>query len=67
MGYLVVMETYVTLFLSMHFFGKVHSICPVNVCTKFEINRYKIDETRKHAKIVFYLTSCDAKTVLRTS
>ena len=28
---------------------------------QFEINRYKIDEFRKHAKIVFYLTSRDAK------
>ena len=45
----------------------IHSIGPVNVCTNFEINRYKIDEVRKYAKIVFYLTSRDAKTVRRTS
>ena len=32
-----------------------------------DINRYKIDEFRKHAKIVFYLTSRDAKTVRCTS
>ena len=66
MGYLVVMEIYVTLFVSMHF-CKVHSIGPINVCTNFEINRHKIDEFRKHAKIVFYLTSRDAKMVRGTS
>ena len=26
------------------YFCKIHSICPVNVCTNFEINRYKIDK-----------------------
>ena len=45
----------------------IHSIGPINMCTNFEINRYKIDEVGKYAKIVFYLTSCDAKTVGRTS
>ena len=45
----------------MHFFCKVHSIGPTNVCTNFEVNRYTIDEFRQHAKIVFYLTSRDAK------
>ena len=45
----------------------IHSICPINVCTDFEINRYKIVEFRKHEKIVCYLTSRDAKTVRRTS
>ena len=39
----------------------LYSIGPINVCTDFEINRYKIDEVRKYAKIVFYLTSRDAK------
>ena len=39
----------------------IHSIGPINVCTNFEINRYKIDEVRKYTKIVFYLTLCDAK------
>ena len=29
-----------------------YSICPINVCTDFEINRYKIDEVRTYAKIV---------------
>ena len=43
----------------------IHSIGPINVCTNFEINRYKIDEVRKYAKIVFYLKSRDAKTVGR--
>ena len=64
-GYLVAMEIDIRYFRSMHF-CKVHSIDPVNVCTNFEINRYKIDEFRKHAKIVFYLTSRDANTVRRT-
>ena len=36
-------------------FYKVHSIGPINVCTNFEINRYKIDEFRKHAKIVCFI------------
>ena len=43
-------------------FCKIHIIGPINVCTDYEINRYKIDEVRKYAKIVFYLTSRDAKT-----
>ena len=38
------------------FFCNVYSIGPINMCTDFEINRYKIDEFRKYAKIVFYLT-----------
>ena len=42
-------------------FSNVHSIGPINVCTNLEINLYKIDEFRKHVKIVFYLTSRDAK------
>ena len=37
-GYLVAMETCVTLFWSMHF-CKVHSVGPINVCTNFEINQ----------------------------
>ena len=44
-------------------FYMLYSIGPINVCTDFEINRYKIDEIRKYAKIVFYLTSRDAKTL----
>ena len=49
-------------------FYMFYSICPINVCTDFEINRYKIDET--YAKIAFYLiylTSCDAKTLRHAS
>ena len=69
MWYLVAMEICVMLFLLVRFFI-CYSIGPINVCTNFEINRYKIDEVRKYAKIVFYLiylTSCDAKTVCHTS
>ena len=44
-------------------FCKVHSIGPINMCTNFEMNRYKIDTFRKHATIVCLLTSRDAKTV----
>ena len=45
----------------------LYSIGPINVCTDFEINPYKIDEVRKYAKIVFYLTSRDAKTLRHAS
>ena len=45
----------------------IHIIGPSNACTNVEINQYEIDEVRKYAKIVFYLTSRDAKTVGRTS
>ena len=43
------------------YFCKVFGIGSINVCANFEINRYQIHEFRKHAKIVFYLTSRDAK------
>ena len=66
MGYLVAMVIRVTLFLLVQFF-MLYSIGPINVCTDFEINRYKIDEVRKYAKIAFYLTSCDAKTLRHAS
>ena len=36
-------------------FCKVHSIGQINVCINFEINMYKIDEFRKHAKISYVL------------
>ena len=36
-------------------FCNVHIIGPINVCTNFEINRYNIDEFRKHAKIVWFI------------
>ena len=45
----------------------LYSIGPINVCTDFEINLYKIDEVRKYANIVFYLTSRDAKTLRHAS
>ena len=35
-------------------FYLLHSIGPINVCTDFEINRYKIDEVRKYAKIALF-------------
>ena len=65
MGYLVAMEIRDTLFLSGQFLYMLHSIGPINVCTNFEMSRYKIDEVRKYAKFVFYLTSRDAKLVRR--
>ena len=67
MGYLVAMEIRVTLFLLVQFFCMIHIICPMNVCTDVEINRYKIDHVRKYAKIVFYFTSRDEKMVRRAS
>ena len=66
MGYLVAMEIRVALLLLMQFF-MLYSIGPINVCTDFEINPYKIDEVRKYAKIVFYLTPRDAKTLRHAS
>ena len=45
----------------------LYSIGPSNVCIDFEINTYKIDEVRKYANIVFYLTSRDAKTFRHAS
>ena len=36
-------------------FCNVHSIGPINVCANFEINRYTIDEFRKHATIVCFI------------
>ena len=48
-------------------FVMLYIIGPINVCTDFEINRYKIDEVTKYAKIAFYLTSCDAKTLRHAS
>ena len=70
MGYLVAMVIRVTLFFIGAIFYMLYSICPMNVCTDFEINRYKIDEVRTYAKIAFYLiylTSCDAKTLRHAS
>ena len=36
-------------------FYMIYSTGKINVCTDFEINRYKIDEVRTYAKIAFYL------------
>ena len=36
-------------------FCNVHSIGPINVCRNFEINRYNIDEFRKHENIVCFI------------
>ena len=33
----------------------VYSIGQVNVCTDFEINRFRIDEVRKYATIVYFI------------
>ena len=44
MGHLVAMEIRVTLFLLVQFFCMIHIIGPINVCTDFEINRYKIEQ-----------------------
>ena len=33
----------------------IHNIVSINVGTDFEINQYKIDEFRKHAKIVCFI------------
>ena len=66
MGYLVAMEIRVTLFLLKQL-CMLYSIGPINVCTDFEINPSKIDEVRKYANIVFYLTPRDAKTLRHAS
>ena len=48
-------------------FYMIYSTGQINVCTDFEINRFRIDEVRKYAKIAFYLTSRDAKTLRHAS
>ena len=55
MGYFVAMETYVYVMFIDTCFCNVHSIGPISVCTNFEINRYKIDEFRKHAQILGFI------------
>ena len=42
-----------TLFLLVQFFCMLYSIGPINVCTDFEINRYKIDELENMQKSRF--------------
>ena len=41
------------LFWLVHFFCMIHSIGAINVCTNFEINRYKIDEFRRHVYFIW--------------
>ena len=36
-------------------FYMIHNIGQIIVCTDFEINRYRIDEVRKYAKIVCFI------------
>ena len=42
MGYLIAMEKLCDVIWVNALFCKVHSIDPINVCTNFEINQYKI-------------------------
>ena len=44
MGYLVAMEIRVKFFLFVQFFYMIYSTGQINVCTDFEINRFRIDE-----------------------
>ena len=37
------------------FFYIIHSTGQINVCTDFEINRFRIDEVRKYATIVYFI------------
>ena len=55
MSYLVDMEIRVTLFLLVHFLYDIYSTSQINVCTDFEINRFRIDEVRKYATIVCFI------------
>ena len=43
MGYLVAMVIRVMLFLLVQFFYMIYSTGKINVCTDFEINRFRID------------------------
>ena len=50
------------------FFCTINSIGPINVCTDFEINRYKLANLENMQKLHgFYLVSRDAKTISRKS
>ena len=42
------------LLLLVHFFIK-YSTGQINVCTDFEINRFRIDEVKKYATIVYFI------------
>ena len=54
------------------FFAKDHTFLgPINACKNVEINRYKIDDFRKHAKIVWFIwrhgTQIDASRLIGMS
>ena len=53
--YLVAMEIRVMLFLLVRFFHMIYSAGQINVCTDFEINRFRIDAVGKYAKIVCFI------------
>ena len=55
MGYLVPMVIRVMLFVLVQFFYIIYSTGQINVCTDFEINRFRIDEVRKYATIVYFI------------
>ena len=54
MGYLVAMVIRVMLFLLVQFY-MIYSTGQINVCTDFEINRFRIDKVRKYATIVYFM------------
>ena len=43
------------LFVLVQFFYIIYSTGQINVCTNFEINRFRIDEVRKYATIVYFI------------
>ena len=55
MWYLVAMAIRVMLLLLVRFFYMIYSTGQIYVCTDFEINRFRIDEVRKYAKIVCFI------------
>ena len=55
MWYLVAMDIRVMLFLLVRFLYDIYSTGQINVCTDFEINRFRIDEVRKYATIVCFI------------
>ena len=55
MGYLVAMVIHVMLFVLVQFVYIIYSTGQINVCTDFEINRFRIDEVRKYATIVYFI------------
>ena len=56
MWYLVDMEIRVMfLFIGAIFLYDIYSTSQINVCTDFEINRFRIDEVRKYATIVCFI------------